>query len=68
MDPEFNKDLRWLERFLPLYNCVSQYDHQQYDHHIHLDTGTYWNLTESGIPSPNPVWLQSFEYCTPRNG
>ena len=28
LNPEFHRDLRWFERFLPLYNGVSLYDHK----------------------------------------
>ena len=37
LDPEFHRDLRWFERFLPLYNGVSLYDHKKCDHQVHLD-------------------------------
>ena len=36
LDPEFHRDLRWFERFLPLYNGVSLYDHKKCDHQVHL--------------------------------
>ena len=28
LDPDFHRDLRWFDRFLPLYNGVSLYDHK----------------------------------------
>ena len=37
LDPEFHRDLRWFDRFLPLYNGVSMYDHKSCDHQVHLD-------------------------------
>ena len=37
LDPEFHRNLRWFERFLPLYNGVSLYDHKKCDHQVHLD-------------------------------
>ena len=37
LNPEFHRDLRWFERFLPLYNGISLYDHQKPDHQVHLD-------------------------------
>ena len=37
LDPEFHRDLRWFERFLPLYNGVSLYDHKKCDHQVYLD-------------------------------
>ena len=37
LDPEFHRDLRWFEKFLPLYNGVSLYDHKKCGHRVHLD-------------------------------
>ena len=37
LNPEFHRDLRWLERFLPLYNGISLYDHPKTNHQVHLD-------------------------------
>ena len=37
LDPEFHRDLRWFDRFLPLYNGVSLYDHKKCDHQVHRD-------------------------------
>ena len=37
LNHEFHRDLRWFQRFLPLYNGVSMYDHKQLDHQVHLD-------------------------------
>ena len=34
---EFRRDLRWFEKFLPLYNGVSLYDHRPIDHTLELD-------------------------------
>ena len=34
---EFRRDLRWFEKFLPLYNGVSLYDHRPTDHTLELD-------------------------------
>ena len=38
LNHEFHRDLRWFQRFLPLDNGVSMYDHKQLDHQVHLDT------------------------------
>ena len=37
LNHEFHRDLRWFQRFLPLYNGVSMYDHKRLDHQVHLD-------------------------------
>ena len=37
LDLEFHRDRRWFDRFLPLYNGVSLYDHKKCDHQVHLD-------------------------------
>ena len=37
LDAGFHRDLRWFDRFLPLYNGVSLYDHKTCDHQVHLD-------------------------------
>ena len=37
LDADFHRDLRWFDRFLPLYNGVSLYDHKTCDHQVHLD-------------------------------
>ena len=37
LTPEFKRDLRWFDKFLPLYNGVSLYDHRPIDHTLELD-------------------------------
>ena len=34
---EFKRDLKWFDKFLPLYNGVSFYDHRPIDHTLELD-------------------------------
>ena len=57
LNPEFHRDLRWFERFLPLYNGVSLYDHEKPDHQVHLDAclqglGGVWTNMVYHIPIP----------------
>ena len=37
LTPEFKRDLKWFDKFLPLYNWVSLYDHRPIDHTLELD-------------------------------
>ena len=37
LDADFHRDPRWFDRFLPLYNGVSLYDHKTCDHQVHLN-------------------------------
>ena len=37
LTPEFKRDLKWFDKFLPLYNGVSLYDHRPIDHTLELD-------------------------------
>ena len=37
LTPEFKRDLKWFNKFLPLYNGVSLYDHKPIDHTRKLD-------------------------------
>ena len=47
---EFKRDLRWFDKFLPLYNGVSLYDHRPIDHTRELDAclsglgGRWWSF------------------------
>ena len=34
---DFKRNLRWFDKFLPLYNGVSLYDHRPIDHTLELD-------------------------------
>ena len=34
---DFKRDLNWLEKFLPLYNGISLYDHKPVDYKLELD-------------------------------
>ena len=57
LNPEFHRDLRWFERFLPLYNGISLYDHQKPDHQVHLDAclqglGGVWQNMVYHMPIP----------------
>ena len=44
LDADFHRDLRWLEKFLPMYNGASLYDHKICHHQVHLDAclGGVW--------------------------
>ena len=37
LTPEFHRDIRWFQKFLPLYNGVSMYAHAAMDHTLELD-------------------------------
>ena len=57
LNPEFHRDLRWFDRFLPLYNRVSLYDHPKTDHQVHLDAclrglGVVWQNLIYHLPIP----------------
>ena len=57
LNPEFHRDLRWFERFLPLYNGITLYDHQKTGHQVHLDAclqglGGVWQNMVYHLPVP----------------
>ena len=57
LTPEFHRDLRWFDRFLPLYNGTSMYDHKKPDHQVHLDAclqglGGVWQNMVYHMPIP----------------
>ena len=48
LSQDFKKDLKWFEKFLPLYNCISLYQHKNVDSVLDLDAcltgiGGRWN-------------------------
>ena len=77
LTPDFKRDLRWFDKFLPKYNGISMYDHKRVEATLELDaclTGfggccgvAFCIVTKSCIVNVNVKMVLSFLECLVSN-